>query len=45
MHHEFFDLLKHTGFGWDAETNTVHALEETWQNYIQVKITFKLITF
>ncbi|KAL6331654.1 hypothetical protein AAG906_011595 [Vitis piasezkii] len=25
MHHEFSDLLKHTGFGWDAETNTMHA--------------------
>ncbi|RVW82916.1 L10-interacting MYB domain-containing protein [Vitis vinifera] len=35
MHREFSDLLKHTGFGWDAETNTVHALEETWQNYIR----------
>ena len=45
MHREFSDLLKHTGFGWDAETNTVHALEETWQNYIRVKITFKPITF
>ena len=45
MPHEFSDLLKHTGFGWDVETNTVHALEETWQNYIRVKITFKLITF
>ena len=22
---EFSDLLKHTGFGWDAETNTVIA--------------------
>ena len=29
MHREFSDLLKHTGFGWDAKTNTVHALEET----------------
>ena len=29
MHLEFSDLLKHTRFGWDAETNTVHALEET----------------
>ncbi|RVW17267.1 hypothetical protein CK203_069192 [Vitis vinifera] len=24
MHREFSDLLKHTGFGWDAETNTAH---------------------
>ena len=29
MYHEFSNLLKHTGFGQDAETNTVHALEET----------------
>ncbi|WKA06532.1 hypothetical protein VitviT2T_024428 [Vitis vinifera] len=35
MPHEFSDLLKHTGFGRDVETNTVHALEETWKNYIQ----------
>ena len=42
---EFFDLLKHTGFGWDVETNMVHALEETWQNYIQVKTTSKVIFF
>ena len=42
---EFSNLLKHTRFGWDTETNTVHALEETWQNYIKVKITYKLITF
>ena len=33
-HHGFFDLLKHIGFGWDAETNTVYALREIWQNYI-----------
>ena len=36
-HCEFSDLLKHTAFGWDVESNTVHALEETWQNYIRVK--------
>ena len=36
MYREFFDLLKHTGFGWDAKTNTVTALQETWQNYIRV---------
>ncbi|RVW40375.1 L10-interacting MYB domain-containing protein [Vitis vinifera] len=34
MHREFFDILKHTGFGWDAETNMVHTLKETWKNYI-----------
>ncbi|RVW24930.1 hypothetical protein CK203_079546 [Vitis vinifera] len=35
MHREFSNLLKHIGFGWDAKTNTVDALEETWQNYIR----------
>ena len=34
---EFSDLLKHTGFVWDVESNMVHALEETWKNYIRVK--------
>ena len=33
-HCEFFNLLKHTRFGWDIETSMVHALEETWKNYI-----------
>ena len=33
---EFSDLLKHTGFVWDVESNMVHALEETWKNYIRV---------
>lgn len=36
MHREFSLLLQHTGFGWDAETNTVTASEEVWQNYIRV---------
>ena len=45
MHREFSDLLKHARFGWNAETNMMHALKETWQNYIWVKTTFKLITF
>ena len=40
MHREFSNLLKHIGFGWDAKTNTVDALEETWQNYIRVKHNF-----
>ena len=35
-HREFSDLLKQTGFCWDAETNSVTALDETWKNYIQV---------
>ncbi|XP_054809519.1 L10-interacting MYB domain-containing protein-like [Prosopis cineraria] len=35
MHREFTLLLKHTGFGWSAETNTVTASEEVWQNYLQ----------
>ena len=28
-HHEFSELLKQTRFGWDLETNTVNAIEET----------------
>lgn len=35
-HRDFSNLLKHTGFSWNAETNTVTALEETWQNYTRV---------
>ncbi|XP_054800480.1 L10-interacting MYB domain-containing protein-like isoform X2 [Prosopis cineraria] len=37
MHREFTLLLKHTGFGWSAETNTVTASEEVWQNYLQAQ--------
>ena len=29
MHREFPDLLKHIRLGWDAETNIMHAPEET----------------
>ncbi|XP_048331881.2 L10-interacting MYB domain-containing protein-like [Ziziphus jujuba] len=35
-HHEFSELLQQTGFDWDAETNTMNAIEEMWQNYIHV---------
>ncbi|RVW62573.1 hypothetical protein CK203_061606 [Vitis vinifera] len=45
MPHEFSDLLKHTGFGRDVETNTVHALEETWKNYIQGCPNYNLLGF
>lgn len=38
-HREFSLLLQHTGFGWDAETNTVTASEEVWQAYIRVYLT------
>ena len=38
LHREFSTLINQTGFGWDAETNTVHALEESWQNYCRVNI-------
>ena len=38
LHHEFSTLISQTSFGWDAETNTVHALEESWQNYCRVNI-------
>ncbi|XP_059648899.1 L10-interacting MYB domain-containing protein-like [Cornus florida] len=35
-HCEFSTLLNETtGFGWDAETNTVTADEETWQTYLR----------
>ncbi|KAL0003888.1 hypothetical protein SO802_011449 [Lithocarpus litseifolius] len=33
LHHEFSTLINRTGFGWDIETNSVHALEESWKNY------------
>ena len=38
LHHEFSTLINQTGFGWDVETNIVHALEESWQNYCRVNI-------
>ncbi|XP_038691441.1 L10-interacting MYB domain-containing protein-like isoform X2 [Tripterygium wilfordii] len=34
-HRAFSDLLNHTGFGWDAATNTVTADEEVWENYLK----------
>ncbi|RVX02399.1 hypothetical protein CK203_028409 [Vitis vinifera] len=42
MHREFSDLLKHARFGWNAETNMVHALKETWQNYIWAHLYAKI---
>lgn len=36
MYREFYSLLQNTGFGWNAETNTVTASEEVWRNYIKV---------
>ena len=38
LHLEFSTLINQIGFGWDAETNTVHALEESWQIYCWVNI-------
>ena len=38
LHRDFSTLINQTSFGWDAETNTVHAFEESWQNYCQVNI-------
>ena len=38
LHREFSTPINQTGFGWNAETNTVHALEESWQNYCRVNI-------
>ncbi|GAU46935.1 hypothetical protein TSUD_85350 [Trifolium subterraneum] len=32
---EFYSLLQNTGFRWNAETNTVTASEEVWQNYLK----------
>ena len=29
LHYEFSTIINQTGFGWDAETNTIHALEES----------------
>uniref|UniRef100_A0A1S2Z176 L10-interacting MYB domain-containing protein-like n=2 Tax=Cicer arietinum TaxID=3827 RepID=A0A1S2Z176_CICAR len=37
MYREFYSLLQNTGFGWNAETNTVTASEEVWRNYLQNK--------
>ncbi|GAV80568.1 Myb_DNA-bind_3 domain-containing protein, partial [Cephalotus follicularis] len=39
-HRLFSWLLGHTGIGWDAETNTVTAIEETWQNIFRLNLTF-----
>jgi len=36
MYREFYSLKKNTGFGWNAETNTVTASEEVWKNYLKV---------
>ncbi|CAL5183411.1 unnamed protein product [Lathyrus oleraceus] len=36
MYREFYSLLQNTGFGWNAETNTVTASEEVWRNYLKV---------
>ncbi|CAJ2678340.1 unnamed protein product [Trifolium pratense] len=32
---EFYSLLQNTGFTWNAETNTVIASEEVWQNHLK----------
>ena len=45
LHHEFSTLVNQTSFGWDAKTNTVHALEESWQNYCRVNIVEYNIVF
>ncbi|XP_045804102.1 L10-interacting MYB domain-containing protein-like isoform X1 [Trifolium pratense] len=36
MYREFYSLSQNTGFGWNAETNTVTANEEVWRNYLHV---------
>ncbi|KAI5442892.1 hypothetical protein KIW84_011790 [Lathyrus oleraceus] len=35
MYREFYSLLQNTGFGWNAETNTVTVSEEVWRNYLK----------
>ena len=35
-HGQFSHLLKQTGFGWNAEKNTVVADESVWQTYLAV---------
>lgn len=37
-------MLNQTGFGWNAESNTVIVEEETLKNYIKVNI-FHLVGF
>ena len=39
-HHEFSDLIEHTGFEWDPIANTVTASEDVWASYIKVFQTF-----
>ncbi|XP_038698306.1 uncharacterized protein At2g29880-like [Tripterygium wilfordii] len=34
-HRAFSDLLNHTGFGWNPDTNTVTAADEVWENYVK----------
>jgi len=40
MYHEFYSLLQNAEFKWNAETNTVAATAEVWQNYLQVCLNF-----
>ncbi|XP_058782250.1 uncharacterized protein LOC131656577 [Vicia villosa] len=35
MYREFHSLLQNSGFRWNAETNTISANAEVWQNYLQ----------
>ncbi|XP_058788136.1 uncharacterized protein LOC131662384 isoform X2 [Vicia villosa] len=35
MYREFHSLLQNTEFRWNAETNTIAANAEVWQNYLQ----------
>ena len=36
LYRVYDDLVKITGFGWDAESNTVIVSEEVWKDYIRV---------
>ena len=35
LHCEFSTPINQIGFGWNAETNTIHALEKSWQIIVQ----------
>ena len=39
-HRIFSELIQQTGFGWDAETNTVTAEDAVWDAYLAVWDTY-----
>jgi transcriptional regulator with AAA-type ATPase domain len=46
-HHEFSELLRdETGLGWDPISNTIHATETQWQQFLRVGfLTCTLLSF